>query len=58
MISGGGGIQREVKNEAFLKAFKALAGSAPQVAAICTGSAVLANGSKWLLKSPTGFSGS
>ncbi|SDL37486.1 DJ-1/PfpI family protein [Pedobacter antarcticus] len=42
MIPGGGGTRREVKNEVFLKAVKVLAESAPQVATICTGSAVLA----------------
>ncbi|HKG07974.1 MAG TPA: DJ-1/PfpI family protein [Pedobacter sp.] len=38
----GGGTRREVKNEAFLNAFKKLAKTAPKVATICTGSAVLA----------------
>ncbi len=42
MIPGGGGTRREVNNEAFLNAFKALADAAPKVATICTGSAVLA----------------
>lgn len=42
MIPGGGGTRHEVNNEAFLKAFAALAESAPHVATICTGSAVLA----------------
>jgi len=42
MIPGGGGTRREVKNDAFLKAFKALAEAAPTVATICTGAAILA----------------
>ena len=42
MIPGGGGTRREVKNEAFLKSFKALAEAAPTVATICTGAAILA----------------
>lgn len=42
MIPGGGGTRREVNNAAFLKAFKALAAATPNVATICTGSAVLA----------------
>ena len=42
MIPGGGGTRREVNNAAFLASFKALAEATPQVATICTGSAVLA----------------
>jgi transcriptional regulator GlxA family with amidase domain len=42
MIPGGMGTRREVNNEAFLNAFKALATTATKVATICTGSAVLA----------------
>jgi len=42
MIPGGAGTRREVKNEAFLNAFRKLAEAAPKVATICTGSAVLA----------------
>lgn len=42
LIPGGMGTRREVNNEAFLIAFKALASAAPRVATICTGSAVLA----------------
>lgn len=42
MIPGGGGTRREVNNADFVAGFKALAQATPQVASICTGSAVLA----------------
>lgn len=42
MIPGGMGTRREVNNPAFLDGFKALADATPQVASVCTGSAVLA----------------
>jgi transcriptional regulator GlxA family with amidase domain len=42
MLPGGMGTRREVGNAAFLSAFRTLAEATPQVATICTGSAVLA----------------
>ena len=42
MIPGGIGTRRMVKSPAFMDAVKALVQDAPQVATICTGSAVLA----------------
>jgi putative intracellular protease/amidase len=42
MIPGGSGTRREVNNPAFLEAVKNLAEATPQVATVCTGSAVLA----------------
>jgi len=42
MIPGGIGTRREVNNPVFLNSVRALAEATPQVASICTGSAVLA----------------
>ena len=42
MIPGGMGTRREVNNVPFIAAFKSLAEATPNVASICTGSAVLA----------------
>lgn len=42
MIPGGAGTRREVNNQPFLDAYRALAQATPHVATICTGSAVLA----------------
>ncbi|NJI73260.1 DJ-1/PfpI family protein [Sphingobacterium kitahiroshimense] len=42
MVPGGGGTRREVNNGALIDAFKKLAESAPHVASICTGAAILA----------------
>jgi len=42
VIPGGGGTRTLVKDQDFLSSLKKLAGSAPRVATICTGSALLA----------------